>query len=331
MDKFMTASPIVVAIIAGIIMYAIGIFFMKKKLAYDSMKFTRKQLKNLERKITVEDFVNEDNLMRDRYQSTGILSKIFYALPLGKFSHLYLLRAGLASSVDKVFLISLGVFVATLILLPLSGMSNNFIIMLITAIGAAYFVAWQIIAGGIKSRMRKFTEQFPDSLDMIVRSVKSGFPINAAVNMVAESMPAPSSEEFKQISTEVMHGSTLVDAMTRLGERMQTPDIKFFVIVLTLQQEIGGNLAEVLSNLSLLIRKRKMMFKKIRAISAEGRITAWILGSLPLLVALAINFIQPDYLLPLFNTPVGHQWLIAIVITILMGVWIIRKMVDLEV
>ena len=164
-----------------------------------------------------------------------------------------------------------------------------------------------------------------------MRSVKSGFPLNAAVNMVADSMPAPTSEEFKQMSTEVVHGSTLVEALSRLGDRMQAPDIRFFVVVLTLQQEVGGNLAEVLSNLSLLIRKRKMMAKKIRAITAEGRITGWILGSLPLFVALGIHFMDPDYLYPLFSTSSGNTLLVTIIITIMIGVGVIRKMVNLEI
>lgn len=327
----MNALPIIITVVVGIAMYVIGVFLMPKRLTDDSTNFTRKQLKDLERKITLEDFESENNLMRDRHQSTGILSEIFYALPLGKFSHTYLLRAGLAGSVDKICLIGLGVFILTLVLLPLAGISNNLIIVPILALAIAYFVAWRVIQGGINSRTNKFSEQFADAVDIIVRSVRSGFPINAAVNMVAESMPAPASEEFKQMSTEVTHGSTLVDALARMGERMETPDIKFFVIVLTLQQEVGGNLAEVLSNLSQLIRKRKMMKKKVRAISAEGRTTAWILGSLPLVVALFINFMQPDYLLPLFNTPSGYEVLFGIVFLIFLGVGIIRQMINLEV
>jgi tight adherence protein B len=195
----------------------------------------------------------------------------------------------------------------------------------------AYFFAWRIIRGRIKSRIKKFTNQFPDALDIIVRSVKSGFPLNAAVNMVAESMQAPASEEFKQVSTEVTHGSTLVEALARLGQRMKTPDINFFVVVLTLQQEVGGSLAEVLGNLSGLIRKRKMMVRKIHAITSEGRFTGWVLGSLPVLVAMGIHVMDPKYLLPLFYTPSGHTILGITVTTILIGVGIIRKMVDMEI
>lgn len=326
----MNSIPIIIAVLVGVLVYVIGILLIPKKYVYDSTDFTRKQLKYLEHQ-EVEKEESEDDLMRDRYQSTGGLARIYYALPLGRFSHIYLVRAGLAASVDKICLICFGVFFVSLVLFSVMKISDNAAIIFILSIASAYFVAWRIIQGTIKSRIKKFINQFPDALDIIVRSVKSGFPLNAAVNMVAESMQAPTSEEFKKVSTEVVHGSTLVDALVRLGKRMKNPDINFFVVVLTLQQEVGGNLAEVLSNLSSLIRKRKMMVRKVHAMTSEGRFTGWVLGSLPILVALAIHFMEPNYLLPLFTTSTGHYILAITAATIGIGVLIIRKMVDMEI
>ncbi|MEQ1788867.1 MAG: type II secretion system F family protein [Rickettsiales bacterium] len=327
----MSALPIIIAVLVGLIVYVAGILVIPKNVVPDSTSFTRKQLKGLAYEGADDEPQTNDNLMRDRQQSTGILAQIYYVLPLGKFSHQYLVRGGMAASVDKLFLICVGVFLATLVLLPVMNATDNGVIVIISAIAAAYFVGWRIIKGSMKSRIKKFTNQFPDALDIIVRSVKSGFPLNAAVNMVAESMQAPASEEFKQVSTEVNHGSTLVEALGRLGQRMQTPDINFFVVVLTLQQEVGGSLAEVLNNLSGLIRKRKMMVRKVHAITSEGRFTGWVLGSLPLLVAIGIHVMDPKYLLPLFTTSSGHMILGITVVTILIGIGIIRKMVDMEI
>lgn len=326
----MSVLPIVVAVVVGCLVFMIGIFMVPRDFVVNISGFTKKQLKSLE-KTDGSDLGDEHNVLRDRYQSTGLLAQIYYALPLGKFSHVYIVRGGMAGAVDKLFLTCLTVFIVALIFLPVAHVSENPIVIFILAVAFAYFVGWRIIRGNIRSRMNKFIDQFPDALDIIVRSVRSGFPLNAAVNMVAESMVAPASEEFKQISTEVMHGSTLVDALNRLGDRVESPDIKFFIVVLTLQQEVGGNLAEVLGNLSLLIRKRRMMVKKIYAITAEGRFTGWILGALPFLVALGINTMQPDYLVPFFDTPLGHTLIIAIVGMILLGMVVIRKMVDLEI
>ncbi|MEZ5690160.1 MAG: type II secretion system F family protein [Rickettsiales bacterium] len=328
----MVGLPIVIAIMVGISVYLIGVLLAPKMLTSETTSFTRRQLKGLE-KITADDVEREhnENLMRDRYQSTGPLAKIYYALPFGKASHPALIRGGIAASVDKLFAFCFVVFVSLMVILSMTKITNNWIVVFVMSVVLSYLICWYIINSSIKRRTKKFVEQFPDSLDIIVRSVKSGFPINAAVNMVSESMPAPASEEFKQVSTEVVHGSTLVDALSRLSDRMQTPDIRFFVVVLTLQQEVGGSLAEVLSNLSLLIRKRKMMFKKIRAITSEGRFTGWVLGALPLFVAAAIHYMSPEYLLPLFNTDMGHNILMAIVGTIALGMFIIRRMVDMEI
>jgi tight adherence protein B len=328
----MSSLPVVVAFFVGVIVYVVGVLLAHKLLPSDSTNFTRKQLKDLEQGKGIDDVSElENDLMQDRYQSTGILSQIYYAMPLGKFSHKYLVRGGMAASVDRFFVTCLGVFFVSLAILPLLNISKNGVVILLFAIIATYVIIWQIIQSRIKSRIRSFINQFPDALDIIVRSVRSGFPLNAAVNMVAESMQAPASEEFRKMSTEVVHGSTLVDALGRLGKRMHTPDINFFVVVLTLQQEVGGSLAEVLGNLSALIRKRKMMVKKIYAITSEGRFTGWVLGSLPLLVALAIHIVDPNYLLPLFVTSTGHVILGITVTTIGVGVIIIRKMVDMEI
>jgi tight adherence protein B len=326
----MSGLPIIIALLVGVAVYVIGILLIPKNLISESTSFTRKQLKHLEQDVALDEEYDID-LNRDRYQINGALSKIFYSLPFSGNVHPYLVRAGMASQVDNFVLACLGILVCSLIVIPFAGISHNVVMVLLLALLVTFACGWLIIRGMIKSRMNKFINQFPDALDIIVRSVKSGFPLNAAVNMVAESMPAPASEEFRQMSSEVVHGSTLVDALSRMGKRMQTPDINFFVVVLTLQQEVGGNLAEVLSNLSALIRKRKMMVKKIHAITAEGRFTGWVLGSLPLLVALAIHVLNPKYLLPLFTTPSGHMTLAATVITIAIGVGIIRKMVDMEI
>jgi len=329
----MSSLPIVIAFFVGVLVYVIGVLLLPKSFTDNSTTFTRKQLKDLEHAGEEESDGSEleADLRSDRIQSTGVLARIYYSMPLSKYSHKYLVRAGMASSVDRFFIICVGVFFAIMVLLPALHIANNGILVLLGAIIGTYLAAWRIIEYNRQKRIRKFIDQFPDALDIIVRSVKSGFPLNAAVNMVAESMQAPTSEEFKKMSTEVVHGSTLVDALVRMGKRMHTPDINFFVVVLTLQQEVGGSLAEVLSNLSALIRKRKMMTKKIYAITSEGRFTGWVLGALPLLVALAIHVLDPGYLMPLFVTSLGHVIICITLLTIGVGVWIIRNMVNMEI
>ena len=127
------------------------------------------------------------------------------------------------------------------------------------------------------------------------------------------------------------HGSTLVDALDKMATRVDLPDVRFFAVVLTLQQEVGGNLAETLSNLSSLIRKRRMMRLKIAALTSEGRSSGWVLGMLPLFVGGIVKFMTPDYLTPLFETSTGNMVLTAAIVSVGIGVGIVRLISNVEV
>ncbi len=326
----MNLIPIIVALLAGGGIYALGMLFMPQIFAGDSTKYTLKHLKGLELD-SASGKAGDASVMREQYQETSGLARVFYVLPLTKMAEHSILRAGLNKSVEKFFIGCVVAFFLILVLAQVGHLANHAVLNVVIAVIATYVLGWLIIRNKIQARAKKFMVQFPDALDIIVRSVKSGFPINAAVNMVAESMTAPISEEFKQISDEVAHGSTLVDALNRMAERTQTPDVRFFTVVLSLQQDVGGNLAEALSNLSSIIRKRKMMKLKIHALTSEGRATGWVLGSLPVFVGLAINFMSPDFLTPLLTTSHGHTLLWSIVIMIAIGVGIVRKMTDMEI
>ena len=320
-------DPLVISVFVGVGLYLLVVAILPKDFLFKT-QYTKKHLKTLEQNQYIDEV--ESNLVRDTYQSTGLFARAFYALPFSNYFHLHIVRAGMAAKVDSLFLACLAVFVG--VLLSLSYMKiANFLEILLLSIAAGYFLGYTIISGKIKKRTVKFVAQFPDALDTIVRSVRSGFPVNAAVNMVHESMDAPIAEEFKLVSDEVHHGSTLVDALGRLSERMQLADVKFFAVVLTLQQEVGGNLAEPLENLSDLIRKRRMMKLKIHALASEGRSTGWVLGLLPVFVAGGIQFMSPDFLAPLWYTSSGH-WVVGSAITsIAIGVGIVRKMSNMEI
>ena len=324
---FAGIDPLVISVLVGVGIYLLVIALLPKDFLFKT-QYTKKHIKTLENNQYIDEV--EGSLVRDSYQSTGLFARAFYALPFSKNFQPYLLRAGMASRVDSLFLICLAVFAGAL--LSLSYMKiGNFPEILVASVAAGYFVGWKIISSKIKKRAVKFVAQFPDALDTIVRSVRSGFPVNAAVNMVHESMDAPISEEFKLVSDEVHHGRTLVDALGRLSDRMQLADVKFFAVVLTLQQEVGGNLAETLENLSDLIRKRRMMKLKIHALASEGRSTGWVLGLLPVFVAGGIQVMSPDFLAPLWYTSSGHWVLGTAISAIAIGVLIVRKMSDLEI
>jgi tight adherence protein B len=166
---------------------------------------------------------------------------------------------------------------------------------------------------------------------MIVRSVKSGHPLNAAMRMIADNMESPIREEFRQVINEVSYGRPLVEALKRMSQRIDEPDVNFFVVVLSVQQETGGNLAEILSNLSHVIRGRKKLKQKIRALTSEGRATSWILGALPIVQFLAVYFTSPSYLQPLFTTFIGNIVFGVALGLIFLALWIVRQMIDVDI
>ncbi len=182
-----------------------------------------------------------------------------------------------------------------------------------------------------KKRQEAFVNMFPDAVDMIVRSVRSGHPLNAAFRMIAENMEDPVAGEFKQVLDEIQYGRTLSYAIDAMAERINQQDVRFFVVVINVQQESGGNLGEVLSNLSKVLRGRKQLRLKIKALTAEGRMTAYILGSLPLFVMGVLQVLSPGYLVPLFDEPLGNFILGLALGMVALAFFVVNKMIQIDI
>jgi tight adherence protein B len=166
---------------------------------------------------------------------------------------------------------------------------------------------------------------------MIVRSVRSGFPLSVALQMLAEQAEEPIRSEFRQVTDEVALGRNLNQALARLSTRLNEPDVRFFVVVLSVQQETGGNLAEIVGNLSMIIRKRKQLRHKIRAMTSEGKATGIILGGLPVLVFIALYFVQPGYLDPFFNDPSGRMMFAGVLGLLGLCFFVIKQMINVDI
>jgi tight adherence protein B len=156
-----------------------------------------------------------------------------------------------------------------------------------------------------RKRLHRFDEGLPDALDLISRGLRSGLALPAALQLVANEGNEPLRSEFAITFDEVNYGVSLSDAMTNLAKRVPSLDLKCFVISVLLQRETGGNLAEVLSNLSVLIRERFKLYGKIRVLAAEGKLSAYILIALPFITAFALNTMNPDFMRILWTDPVG--------------------------
>ena len=178
---------------------------------------------------------------------------------------------------------------------------------------------------------KKMQEQFPVALDVFVRGLRAGHPIAAALDLLTVEMPDPIGTQFGLVVDEVTYGAELRDALQSMAERWDLDDMRMFVVSLSVQNETGGNLAEILENLTKVIRERQSMFLKVRALSSEGRMTAVMLTVLPLFTFVLLFAISPRFFLDVANDPWFIPGFVILIALYLTGFFTIRKMVDLKV
>ena len=179
-----------------------------------------------------------------------------------------------------------------------------------------------------KERVKKFSGQLPDALDTMARSLRAGHPFTAAMNLASTDLADPMGTELGIVVDEMTYGLELNTALENLRTRVQLQDLDYMVVAITIQHETGGNLAEVLANLSRVIRDRFRMFQKIRALSAEGRLSAWVISILPFFVALVIHVINPSYFGAYLSDPTLHKLILAGLFGIMLGAFTMFKMVN---
>ena len=182
-----------------------------------------------------------------------------------------------------------------------------------------------------KRRSKKFLDEFANAMDVIVRGVKAGLPLSDCLRIIAAEAAEPVRSEFKQIVESQALGVTIADACARLPERVPVPEASFFAIVIAIQQKAGGNLSEALGNLSRVLRERKKMFGKIKAMSMEAKASAWIIGALPVIVMGLVYMSSPKYIMMLFTDPTGHIILGASAIWMAIGIFVMRRMINFDV
>ena len=182
-----------------------------------------------------------------------------------------------------------------------------------------------------ESRRKKMEYQFPIALDIFVRALRSGHPIASAIDLLTKEMEDPIGTEFGLISDEVAYGADLIGALEHMAERWDLEDMKMFVVSLSVQSQTGGNLAEILDNISKVIRDRHQMFLKVKALSSEGRMTAWMLTVLPIFGFVSIFAVAPQYYLENSEDSLFIYGGISLFVMYVLGVYIIRRLVDIKV
>ena len=180
-------------------------------------------------------------------------------------------------------------------------------------------------------RRRRVEQQFPIALDVFVRALKAGHPIASALQILTQEMEDPIGSEFGLVSDEISYGAELTDALSEMAERWDLDDIRMFVVSLTVQNETGGNLAEILENLSTVIRARASLFLKVRALSSEGRMTGWLLTALPIFAFVGMFLVNPEFYLSVANEGSFLVGFVSLMIMYALGFIMIRRMIDIKV
>ncbi len=182
-----------------------------------------------------------------------------------------------------------------------------------------------------RARIARFQRQFPDALDLMARSLKAGHAFSGGLNMVAREFDDPIGPEFLQVVNEINFGASVDQALRNMVERIDVPDLRFFTVSVVVQRESGGNLADILESIASLTRERFKLAGKIKALSAEGRLTAIILTALPFVIILVLSLINPGYLSGMLNDPGGTVFVIAAAIMMGAGIAVIRKMINIRI
>jgi len=181
-----------------------------------------------------------------------------------------------------------------------------------------------------KKRMRKLQSQLPDGLDMLARALKAGHAFTTGMKLAADEFGDPLGAEFSETLDEINFGVSVSDALTNLATRLDSPDIRYFVISVLIQRTTGGNLAEILENIAHLIRERIKFQGKVRVLSAEGKLSAVILIALPFVIVLALSFLGRNYIYVLWVEPAGRIMAGVAVIMMILGALIMKKIVTIE-
>ncbi len=241
----------------------------------------------------------------------------------------FLVQSGLGWSVGRFVLMSLlcGLGAALLIaLIP----TVSLVFALMGGLGASC-LPWAYVVRKRLTRLHKFEEQLPDALDLIGRALRAGHAFPSGLKMAGEEMPDPIGTELRMTHDEVNFGVSVPQALLNLGARIPSTDLRYFVVAVLIQRETGGNLTEVLGNLSALIRARLKLLGKIRVLSAEGRLSGWILSLLPFFLGGVLYLINPKFMAVLWTDPLGHKLIGTALALMFLGILWMRKIIRIHV
>lgn len=269
-------------------------------------------------------------LLKQRLLSeVPILERLLLSVPRAHSLDRFILQAGLEWTVSRL-LLSCAAFGITGLMVTTWVLHQT--VLLAACVGVLLAIVPLLYVQRERSRrLTKIEQQLPDALDLVTRALRSGHSFSSGLQMISEEMADPIANEFRIVSDEVNFGVSLQQALTNLSERIPLTDLRYFVVAVLIQRDSGGNLTEVLANLSRLIRERLKLLSKVKVLSAEGRLSAWILGLMPFALAGVMNFVNPGFMSPLWKDPIGIAIVKYMLMLMAFGVLILRKIIRIRV
>jgi tight adherence protein B len=319
----MSLTILAILIFVVTLLLIISVFYFLA-IAPAEKRRLRKRMEAVKMELSAADSINpETQLLRTELLS-GIpfFHRLLLNIPGIAKLQLFLQQSALETTVGMVLTISFlsGWFV--FLLCMLFGMPS--ILALILGL-LALCVPFLVIAVKRQKRFLKFEEIFPDAIDLLARAVRAGHAFTTGLDLIAKEMPSPVSDEFGRTYTEQNLGLPLRDALENMMRRVPLPDIRIFVTALMIQRDSGGNLAEILDNLSHVIRERFKLMRQVRVYTAQGRLSLYLLVAIPPFMGIAMYFINRKYITLLFTDPLGLRLLTVGIILQVIGYFVIRK------
>jgi tight adherence protein B len=322
----MPMIAVALLVFAAVLVITTGGYFLLAP-ASESSRELKRRLALLELR-GIENADIPDALKKELLSDVPLLQRALSRLRLAQRMDARLRQAGVEMKVGVFALLSLSLFVIG----TLVGLFLHWPFVLAILLGAILATAPGIVVGEKRRRrMKAFTSQFPDALEMFARSLRAGHSFTGAIQLVSQEMPHPLGSEFRQVFDEQNLGVPLREALTGMTHRVESLDARFFVTAILIQRETGGNLAEIIDKIAHVIRERFRIQGQLKIFTAQARMTGTILSLLPIALALAIGFLNPDYLKPLWFERAG-RFLIALAVCMqIAGALVIRKIVRIKI
>jgi tight adherence protein B len=317
----------VVLVFVAVLLLVEGSFALWRTHKGPQAKRFKKRLQAL---AATSDRSAQTRLLKERLlNESSAAERFLLRLPRMRMLDRSIMQSGLNWTVYGLLLTSIVLFVVAW-LLATDPLHLQLALKALVAVAAAALPLAYVLRKR-HNRLARLESQLPDVLDLITRALRAGHAFTAALKMAGDEMAEPSAGEFRIVHDEINFGVSLQQALTHLSERVPSTDLRYFVVAVLIQRESGGNLTEILMNLSQLIRNRAKFMAKVRVLSSEGKLSAWILGIMPFVLAGLMNLVNPKFMSLLWTDPIGITMIQYMLVLMAVGALIMRKIVRIRV